>query len=67
MTLSYRQRVAFVGGIVGAFVGVMAALAYHDQLESGKSDKATELRLSDAIKLGASTVALLRQISELAH
>jgi len=67
MILSYRQRVAFVGGIIGTFVGVMAALAYLDQLEPGKLDKAAELRLSDAIKLGASTVALLRQISELAH
>lgn len=65
MTLSYRQRVAFVGGLIGAAVGVVAALAYLNQLAPEEPAEGVEIRLRDAVKLGASTIALLRQVSDL--
>jgi gas vesicle protein len=65
MTLNYRQRVTLVGGLVGAFIGVMVAMAYLKQLGRERPMEKMNVSLGDAIKLGASTLALLRQIADM--
>ncbi len=68
MQLKYRQQVTFAGMLLGAVLGALGALLWLDYLsgEEIPETKATTIGFGDAARIATATIALLRQLSEMA-
>ncbi|HEX8681190.1 MAG TPA: hypothetical protein VF707_02680 [Ardenticatenaceae bacterium] len=67
MQVSYRQQVTFVGMLIGAMLGAVAALIWLDRLSGRKlpATKATTLGFGDAARIATATISLVRQVYEM--
>lgn len=70
--MKFEQKVLLIGGIAGALLGVAAAYLYvknnEDQVvarNEGRTELIAKVSPGEALGLGASMVALLRQIVRL--
>jgi hypothetical protein len=63
----WKPQVYLSGGLVGLLIGLMAAYFYARASEESAPDKPSPARIKtmDALKLGVSLLALLRQITDL--
>ena len=68
MRLQYRQQVTFLGMLVGATLGAVAALVWLDRLagEEIEASKATTVGFGDIARILTASFALVRQINEMA-
>jgi gas vesicle protein len=57
-----RSRTLFIGAIIGALIGMIAAVLLNRR---GKDEKSTALTTGDGIKLGVLIFGLLRAIASL--
>jgi hypothetical protein len=61
--ISWQAKAMVVGGVVGALIGVGAAYLYVRNLE--ESGEPPRLQTKDAMTLGMTLVALVRQVASL--
>jgi gas vesicle protein len=67
MRLNYRQQITFIGMLVGAMIGAVAALVWLDRLSGREipATKATTLGFGDAARIATATISLVRQVYEM--
>jgi hypothetical protein len=65
--MNARNKALIVGGVIGALVGLLAAWIYVRELpaEEGQELALPKIAPGDTIKLGLTTLGLLRQIAGL--
>ena len=63
--LSWKAKALLVGGVVGAAVGLGAAYLYIRNIEEAGEEP--QLGTKDALQLGVSVVALVRQIASMGN
>lgn len=61
----WKPQVYVAGGLFGLLVGLMAAYFYARASEESTPDKPSRIKTMDALKLGVSMLALVRQITDL--
>jgi hypothetical protein len=61
----WKPQVYLSGGLFGLLLGLMAAYFYARASEESTPDKPSRIKTMDALKLGVSLLALLRQITDL--
>ena len=61
----WKPRVYLSGGLFGLLVGLMAAYFYARASEESTPEKPARIKTMDALKLGVSLLALLRQVTDL--
>ena len=68
MTLDYRRQVTFTGMILGAIVGAIGAMVWLDYLSGRElpATKQTTVGFGDMARVVTATLAIVRQINELA-
>lgn len=63
---SWRTRTLLTGGIVGSLLGITAAYLYVRAVEESSEDgEPRHLPTRDAVRLGMSLLAMVRQIAEM--
>ena len=69
MDLQYRQQIAFLGMLVGAITGGIAALLWLDYVSDHDASEVqtSKVGFGDMARIAAATVALARQIHSLAE
>jgi hypothetical protein len=67
--MKFQQKTLLLGGIAGALIGLAAAYLYVKSnegqiaaVEAGESDKVAKVSPGEALAVGVSLVALVRQI-----
>ena len=67
--MKFQQKALLMGGIAGALIGLAAAYLYVKsnegeiaRVEAGESDKVSKISPGEALAVGVSLVALVRQI-----
>lgn len=67
--MKFQQKILIVGGVVGALMGVIAALLYLKSnetrivaVESGELDSVGKVSPAEGIAVGMTVIGLLRQI-----
>lgn len=64
----WKFQTYLTGSLIGLFVGIIAAHLYTRAVEESKSGNAPDrLKANDMVKLGLSTLGLVRQITELGN
>ncbi len=64
---NWKTTTLIAGGVLGLMTGLAAAYLYTRTAEENNTEaQAPRIEASDALKLGLATIALLRQISDLA-
>lgn len=63
--LSWQAKALLTGGVVGALVGVGAAYLYIRNIQEAGEEP--QLGTKDALQLGVSVVALVRQIASMGN
>lgn len=69
MDLQYRQKVTFTGMLLGAMLGAIGAIVWLDYLSGREipATKATTVGFGDMARIATATLALVRQINEMAR
>ena len=64
----WKFQTYLTGSIIGLFVGIIAAHLYTRAVEESTSGNSPDrLKANDMVKLGLSTLGLVRQITELGN
>ena len=67
MDLGYRQQVAFMGMLVGAVVGGVAAVLWLDYRGDEELDRTkAKMGYGDLARLTTATISLVRQVNQMA-
>jgi hypothetical protein len=61
----WKPQVYLAGGLFGLLIGLMAAYFYARASEESTPERPARIKTMDALKLGVSLLALVRQITDL--
>ena len=61
----WKPQAYLAGGLFGLLIGLMAAYFYARASEESTPEKPARIKTLDALKLGVSLLALIRQVTDL--